>query len=200
MCVCECMCVVRTYVLRYTRTRQQSQLAMSALSVCFVTCCTRYIVPFNCRQQPPTQLPPNVIPPRSSVALSLSLSLPLVFLWTVYNVQCWFCYSLWIELQSVLVSLQSVRTALYPVKHFVIVVIHFPHLQRIFLSHTPLNFLPSQLEIQKYHITLHFVAFPPFPPARPILCTVQWNLVWPICIHVSFMLSSCPSICAIKGK
>lgn len=116
MCVCECMCVVRTYVLRYTRTRQQSQLAMSALSVCFVTCCTRYIVPFNCRQQPPTQLPPNVITPRSSVALSLSLSLPLVFLWTVYNVQYWFCYSLWIELQSVLVSLVKCSNCCIPCK------------------------------------------------------------------------------------
>lgn len=57
LCVFECV-----YVFRYARTRQQSQLATSALSVSFVTCCARYIVPFNCRRQPPTQLPPNVIP------------------------------------------------------------------------------------------------------------------------------------------
>lgn len=60
------------YVFRYARTRQQSQLATSALSLSFVTCCARYIVPFDCRRQPPTQLPPNVIPSPPLFPLLLS--------------------------------------------------------------------------------------------------------------------------------
>lgn len=146
-----CMCVVRTYV-------------KSAGNVGFVGLLCYLLRLLHCSLQLPATAtdatPTQRYPPLSLLTLRCrSLSLLLVYLWTVYNAQCCFCFLLWVELQSVLVSLQSVRTVVYPVKFFIMVFIHFQHLKHIFLSHTSLNFLPSQLEIHKYHITLNFLLF-----------------------------------------